>query len=101
MEVIKKDLKEIEQMVIDNTKKIEENSKKIDNNVDRIIKNMDKLHNHDEQIKENSFALEILKDMKNNSNSLSEANKRLCNIILILSIILFVAIGTIIFLLVK
>lgn len=57
MEVIKKDLKDIEQMVL-------ENSKKIDNNVDRIIKNMEKLHSHEERIQENSYALEILRDYK-------------------------------------
>ena len=64
MEVIKKDLEDIEKMVLENTKKIDENAKANKENTDRIIKNMEKLHSHDEQIKENSFALEILRDMK-------------------------------------
>ena len=108
MEVIKKDLKDIEKMINDNAKKIDENAKTSKKNTDRIIKTMEKLHNHEEkinsnttQIQENSFALDILKDMKNNSNNLAESNKRLCNIILALSIMLFVAVGYIIFLLVK
>lgn len=69
MEVIKKDLKEIEQMVIANAKASAENT-------DRIIKTMEKLHSHEEKInnntnkiQENSYALEILRDYKRESKT--------------------------------
>ena len=50
---------------------LEELEKKIDDNAEKIIANMNKLHSHEEQIevnskkiKENSYALEILRDYK-------------------------------------
>lgn len=64
---------------------LEELEKKIDDNAEKIIANMNKLHSHEEQIevnskkiKENSYALEILRDYK-------EANKR--QFIIIISIL--------------
>ena len=70
MEVIKKDLKDIEKMVIANAKASAENT-------DRIIKTMEKLHSHEEKInnntnkiQENSYALEILRDYKKNNKVL-------------------------------
>lgn len=101
MEVIKRDLKDIEQIAMDNSEKIDEYSKKSEENAKKILETIKKLHEHDEQIKKNSFAVEILQDMKKNSNNLSDTNKRLCNIILILSIMLLIAIGLIIFLIAK
>ena len=62
--------------------------KKLDTNVELILNNMNKLHNHEEmiyknatKIKENSYALDILRDYK-------RENKRLFYIILILLILL-------------
>ena len=62
--------------------------KKLDDNVELIINNMNKLHSHEEmiyknatKIKENSYALDILKDYKRET-------KRLFYIILILLILL-------------
>ena len=62
--------------------------KKLDDNVELIINNMNRLHNHEEmiyknatKIKENSYALDILRDYK-------RENKRLFYIILILLILL-------------
>lgn len=64
---------------------LEELEKKIDDNAEKIIANMNKLHSHEEKIevnykkiKENSYALEILRDYK-------EANKR--QFIIIISIL--------------
>lgn len=65
---------------------------KIDNNADMIINNMNKLHSHEEQInknslriKENSFALEIMKEQK-------KSIKRLYLTLTIISIILLLSI---------
>lgn len=101
MEVIKKDLKDIEQIAIGNSKKIDKYSKISEENAKKILETIEELHKHDEQIKKNSFAVEILHDMKKNSDKLADSNKRLCNIILMLSIMLFVTVGTVIFLLIR
>jgi len=101
MEVIKRDLKDIEKIAMENSEKIDKYSKTSESNAKMIMETIKKLHEHDEQIKKNSFAVEILQDMKKNSDSLANSNKRLCNIISMLSILLLIAIGFIIFLIVK
>ena len=65
---------------------------KIDNNAVMIVNNMNKLHSHEEQInknslriKENSFALEIMKEQK-------KSIKRLYWALMIVSIILLLSI---------
>ena len=65
MEDLKRDVKRLEE--------------KLDDNVEMIIKNMNKLHSHEEKInknalkiKENSMALDILKDYKKDKKILSK-----------------------------
>lgn len=55
--------------------RINELENKIDSNMDKIIKNMNRLHKHEEKIndnaekiKSNSYALDILKTFKADSN---------------------------------
>lgn len=85
MEDLKKNVKKLEE----NVEKLET---KLDNNVELIIKNMNKLHSHEElinnntnRIKQNGYALEILKDYK-------FGNKRL---FIALIIVLFMWLATI------
>ena len=87
MEDLKRDVKRLEE--------------KLDNNVEMIINNMNKLHKHEEKInknslkiKENSYALEILKDYKNDK-------KKLFKISLILLIALVITLTCLVFVLVK
>ena len=101
MEVIKKDLKDIEKMVTENTKKIEENSKKIEQNVDRIINNMNKLHNQEEkintnkeQIEKNTGALDIL-------HTINDGRKKFYSMWIITFIALLISIGFNIFFIIK
>jgi hypothetical protein len=101
MEVIKKDLKDIEQMVIEFSKKVDENAKKSEENAEKIIKTMEKLHNHDkritsnkEEIDKNSGTLEIL-------HTINGGNKRFYNMWVITFTSLLVSIGFNIFLLIK
>lgn len=70
MEDLKKDVKLLE-------KNVQNLEAKLDDNVKLIISNMNKLHKHEEKInsnslkiKENSYALEILKDYKNDKRKL-------------------------------
>lgn len=101
MEVIKKDLKDIEQMVIEFSKKVDENAKKSDENAKKIIKTMEKLHNHDEritsnkeEIDKNSGTLEIL-------HTINDSNKKFYSMWGITFIAFLVSIGFNIFLLIK
>ena len=94
MEDLKKDVKLLE-------KNVEKLETKLDDNVELIIKNMNKLHSHEEiikknslKIKENSYALEILKDYKNDK-------KRLFRISLILLIALVITMSCLIYVLIK
>ena len=87
MEDLKKNVKEIEQ--------------KLDTNVELILSNMRKLHKHDEQIqenalkiKDNSMALDILKDYKKDKKILSK-------ICLTLVIALVITLASLIFVLFK
>lgn len=87
MEDLRKNVKEIEQ--------------KLDTNVELILSNMKKLHKHDEQIqenalkiKDNSMALDILKDYKKDKKILSK-------ICLALVIALGITLATLIFVLFK
>lgn len=100
MEVIKKDLKDIEQMVIEFSKKVDENAKKSEENAKKIIKTMEKLHNHDEritsnkeEIDKNSGTLEIL-------HTINDANRRFYSMWGITFLSLLVSIGFNIFLLI-
>lgn len=79
-------------------KRLEE---KLDSNVEIIINNMKKLHSHEERInknsqkiKENSYALEILKDYKNDK-------RRLFKITVSLLIALIITLTCLIFVLFK
>lgn len=94
MENLKKDVKRLEE----NVEKLEI---KLDDNVKLIINNMNKLHSHEEKIKkncdkikQNSYALEILKDYKNDK-------KKLFRISLILLIALVITISCLIYVLIK
>ena len=87
MEDLRKNVKEIEQ--------------KLDTNVELILSNMKKLHKHDEQIqenalkiKDNSMALDILKDYKKDKKILSK-------ICLALVIALVITLASLIFVLFK
>ena len=64
---------------------IEELKKQLEENTNRIIANMNSLHSHEEmisnnkeQIKRNSYALEILKDYKEENNRLLTTLKIVC-----------------------
>lgn len=64
---------------------IEEFTKQLEENTNKIIENMNKLHSHEkmisnnkEQIKKNSYALEILKDYKEENNRLLTILKIVC-----------------------
>ena len=92
MEVIKKGIEDIEQMVLENSKKIDDNAKASAKNADKILKTMEKLHSHDERINKNSYALDILKDYKNGS-------KRLFIILIIVLIMWFATIGYLVYVL--
>ena len=94
MEDLKKNVKLLET----NVQKLEE---KLDDNVTLIIKTMNRLHKHEEKInnnslkiKENSYALEILKDYKNDK-------KKLFKISLILLIALIITLTCLIYVLIK
>ena len=94
MEDLKKNVKLLET----NVQKLEE---KLDDNVTLIIKNMNRLHKHEEKInnnslkiKENSYALEILKDYKNDK-------RKLFKISLILLIALVITLTCLIYVLIK
>ena len=71
---------------------IEELKKQLEENTNRIIANMNELHNHEEmisnnkeRIEKNSYALEILKDYK-------EENNRLLTILKIVCVLFFLTI---------
>lgn len=72
--------------------KLEELKAQLEENTNRIIANMNALHSHEEmitsnkeQIEKNSYALDILKDYK-------EENKRLFNILKIVCALWFLTI---------
>ena len=86
--------------------KIEELEKKIDNNMNKIIKNMNKLHSHEDKINENanniqknSYALEILRDMKKENNKSFIIKKRLLIILIIVLFMWFATIGYLVYIL--
>lgn len=87
MEDLKKNVKELE--------------KKLDSNVELILKNMNRLHEHEElinkhssKIKQNSMALEILKDYKNDKN-------RLYKLLTITTLVWLITLACLIFVLIK
>lgn len=78
---------------------LEELEKKIDDNAEKIIANMNKLHSHEEKnennskrIKENSYALEILRDYK-------KINKRQFIIIFVILVMWFLTICYLVYIL--
>lgn len=92
MEDLKKNVKLLE-------KDLQKLETKLDDNVALIINNMNKLHKHEEKInnnslkiKENGYALEILKDYK-------FGNKRLFISLIIVLIMWFVTIGYLVYIL--
>lgn len=87
MEVIKKDLKDIEE-------KIDKNAKTSAENTAKILETMKKLHEHDEQIKKAEGTLEIL-------HTINGGNRRFYAMWLITFISLLASIGFNIFLLIK
>lgn len=94
MEDLKKNVKSLE-------KDMQKLETKLDDNVALIINNMNKLHKHEEKInnnslkiKENSYALEILKDYKNDK-------RKLFRISLILLIALIITLSCLIYVLIK
>ena len=101
MEVIKKDLKDIEKMMMDFSTRLDKESKKNEENTDKILETMEKLHSHDkritsnkEEIDKNSGTLEIL-------HTINGGNKRFYNMWIITFTSLLFSIGFNIFLLIK
>ena len=87
MEDLKKNVKELE--------------KKLDSNVELILKNMNRLHEHEElinkntsKIKQNSYALEILQDYK-------EDKRRLYKLLTITTLVWLITLACLIFVLMK
>ena len=80
--------KDIEEL----SKKIENNTKEIKQNLDKIINNEYKIDNNFEKIQQNSYALDILKDYKNES-------KRLFTILIIVLFMWFLTIGYLVYVL--
>ena len=91
MEDLKKNVKKLEQDV-------EKLEVKLDDNVALIIKTMNKLHSHEEKInknalkiKENSMALDILKDYKKDKKILSKICLTLvCALCITIAFLIFV-----------
>ena len=54
----------------DLAKQVAENSKKLDQHLEEISKNATGINNNSQQIQQNSYALEILKDYKDENNKL-------------------------------
>ena len=84
-------------------KKLED---KLDNNVKMIIENMNKLHNHEDKInanaikiQENSFALDILRDIKQDNASLAISNKRFFRLLILVLFMWFATIGYLVYIL--
>ena len=73
-------------------KKIENNAKKILNNLEQIENNTNKINSNSEKIQENSYALDILKDYKNE-------NIRLFIVTLVILIMWFLTIGYLVYIL--
>lgn len=73
-------------------KKLEDNTRKILTNLERIESNSNKIDDNTEKIQRNSYALDILKDYKNE-------NKRLFIIIIIVLIMWFLTIGYLVYVL--
>lgn len=76
----------------------------LDNNVKLIISNMNELHNHEElintntnKIQENSYALEILRDIKQDNVNLSITNKRFFIMLIVILIMWFATIGYLVY----
>lgn len=87
MEDLKKNVKQLE--------------KKLDDNVELIIKNMNRLHEHEElinknssKIKQNSMALDILRDYKNDKS-------RLYKLLTITTLVWLITLACLIFVLIK
>ena len=73
-------------------KKIDDSAEKILNNLKQIEKNANKIEGNREKIQKNSYALDILKDYKNE-------NKRLFIIIILIVIMWFLTIGYLVYIL--
>lgn len=78
--------------------------KKLDDNVELIINNMNRLHSHEElintnanKIQENSYALEILRDIKQDNVNLSITNKRFFITLIVILIMWVATIGYLIY----
>ena len=101
MEVIKKGIEDIEQMMVDFSNRLDEETKANKENTDKILETMKKLHSHDkrinsnkEKIERNSGTLEIL-------STINGGNKRFYSMWVITFTSLLVSIGFNIFLLIK
>lgn len=73
-------------------KKLEDNTLKILTNLERIESNSNKIDDNAEKIQRNSYALDILKDYKNE-------NKRLFIIVVVILIMWFLTIGYLVYIL--
>ena len=82
-------------------KNVKELEKKLDSNVELILKNMKQLHEHEDlinkntsKIKQNSYALEILQDYK-------EDKRRLYKLLTITTLVWLITLACLIFVLMK
>lgn len=82
-------------------KNVRELEKKLDSNVELILENMNRLHEHEalinkntSKIKQNSYALEILQDYK-------EDKKRLYKLLTITTLVWLITLACLIFVLMK
>ena len=82
-------------------KNVKELEKKLDQNVELILNNMNRLHEHEElinkntsKIKQNSYALEILQDYK-------EDKRRLYKLLTITTLVWLITLACLIFVLMK
>lgn len=87
-------------------KSVERLEQKIDNNAASIIQNMNKLHSHEDKInanavkiQENSFALDILRDIKQDNVSLAITNKRFFRLLILILVMWFATIGYLVYIL--
>ena len=72
---------------------LEELVKKIDTNLEKINKNAEKIETNFKQIQNNSFALDILKDYKNESTKLYSENSKLHDVIKRLFWVIIIIVG--------
>jgi len=87
-------------------KSVRELEVKLDDNVKLIIENMNKLHSHEDKInanaikiQENSFALDILRDIKQDNTNLAISNKRFFRLLILVLFMWFVTIGYLVYVL--